>query len=121
MPVRRAQGPLAIVADDELCSILVTGTGSNDTGYGYGVELTNNGGEDITVVAQDAATVGGTAVTASLSCDVAPEDTVEGVLTLAYNDSLPDADSFEGASVVATLDVLDVAGNLVASYPVTIG
>lgn len=120
VPVKRAQGPLAFVADDELCSILVTGKGSSESGYGYGIEITNNTEQALTFAAGSDATVNGTPVEAQFSVEIAPEDTVEGVLALPYNEDLTDASAFEGAPFSATLEVLDATGSSIASYPVII-
>lgn len=123
MPSRRAGGPLAFVADDELCSILVTGTGHDDNGFLYGVEITNNSSEAIAVSARDGSfTAGGTPVAASLSAQIEAGETAEATLSLAYTDALPDADAFAQAVVTGELDVAAASDPATprATYPVSI-
>ena len=123
VPNRRAGGPLAFVADDELCSILVTGTGHDGNGYLYGVEISNNSSEAIVVSAQDGSfTADGNPVVASLSAQVEAGETTEATLALTYTDALPDADAFAQATVAGEFDVAAASDPATprASYPVAI-
>ena len=105
-PVRRAGGPLAVVADDELCSILVIGTGQGPDGFVYGLEITNNTDEALVASAQDGSfSADGSPVSASFSAQVAAGETVEANLTLPYTDALPDADAFAQAALAGELVV----------------
>lgn len=106
MPSRRAGGPLAFVADDELCSILVTGTGHDGNGFLYGIEVSNYSSEAIVVSARDGSfTADGASVAATLSGQVEAGETAQMTLSLAYTDALPDADAFAQAAVAGELDV----------------
>ena len=123
VPNRRAGGPLAFVADDELCSILVTGTGHDGNGYLYGVEISNNSSEAIVVSARDGSfTANGDPVAASLSTQVEAGETAEATLALAYTDALPDADTFAQATIAGEFDVAAASDPATprASYPVAI-
>ena len=123
VPSRRAGGPLAFVADDELCSILVTGTGHDSNGYLYGVEISNNSSEAIVVSARDGSfTANGDPVAANFSAQVEAGETAEATLVLAYTDALPDADAFAQATVAGEFDVAAVSDPATprASYPVAI-